>query len=401
MIYTMMAIRPLAALWAVLAPTSLALAGPVGLSPGHVPAAAIDLAVMPGLDFASIHAQDAHRDAVGQPLRIAIPNECSITPATRGTWEHLEDGRMMWRLRVHSPGASHLNFGFDHIDLPDSAALTIYSFDGLDITRTHTSDDLSGGEWWSRVVLSDEVVIEVTVDAPQRDAVESGLHLTSINEGYRGLGAAPYRGSSESCNVDVVCAIGDAWWDEIPSVGVYTVQGFWTCTGFMVNNTAQDQRPLFMTADHCGINNGNDQSVVIYWNHQNSYCRTPGSGDSGGSGDGHYQHVSSGTTFRADNSYYDATLVELNTPPTASWGITYAGWSRSDMATNGAGIHHPESAEKAHQFPRRHQQHGAVLAGQLGRWSYGPGIERIAAVRLKSSGHRPTVLRQFLLLERQ
>ncbi len=360
-------IRSLAALIAVLAPAIL-MAGPAGLSHGHVPAAAIDLVVMPGIDLPSINAQDDRRDAMGLPLRVAIPNECSITPATRGTWEHLANDRMMWRLRVHSPGAAHLNFGFEHIELPHSASLTIYSLDGLDVTDTYVRGDLPVGQWWTRVILSDDVVIEVTVDSQQYADVKNGLRLSWINEGYRGLGAAPHRGSSESCNIDVVCEMGDTWWDEIPSVGVYTVQGSWTCTGVMVNNTAEDQRPLFMTSDQCGINNGNDQSVVIYWNHQNSYCRTPGSGDSGGSGDGHLQHVSSGTTFLADNSFYDATIVELNTAPSASWGVTFAGWSRTNMPSNGAGIHHPECAEKRISFPDT-----TSGAGQYWRVNWGDG----------------------------
>ena len=40
------------------------------------------------------------------------------------------------------------------------------------------------------------------------------------------------------------------------------------------NNTARDKRPYFVTAAHCGISTANAASLVVYWNYQNSTCRT-------------------------------------------------------------------------------------------------------------------------------
>ena len=65
---------------------------------------------------------------------------------------------------------------------------------------------------------------------------------------------------------------------------MYTINGSLTCSGTMLNNTFEDETPYFLTAEHCGITTGNDQSVVVYWNHQNSFCRTGNA--SGNNGDG-------------------------------------------------------------------------------------------------------------------
>ncbi len=346
---------------------------PHGLMAGHLPLEAVQLVAMPGPDYDALLKDDAKRARQGLPLRFAAPNAVTMSPATHGTWEHLSQGSMMWRLRVLSEGAAHLNFGFDRFDLPPSAELSIYGIDGWDVMRPLTAaDNPRGGGFWTRVIHADEVVIEVSLDAKDRDALRDGLLLTSINEGYRGFDDPPFRGASESCNIDVVCPEGDPWANEIPSVGVYTLQGWWTCTGFMVNNTAEDQRPLFMTADHCGITNGNDSSLVVYWNHQNSYCRTPGSGDSGGPGDGTFSHYTSGCSFLDDDQYYDSTLVVLDSAPDPAWGVTYAGWSRSNSASNGAGIHHPEVAEKRISFPD-------VTANEGQYWRVNWGQGRTAA----------------------
>ena len=129
------------------------------------------------------------------------------------------------------------------------------------------------------------------------------------------------------------------------------LNGYLTCSGVMMNNTAQDQTPYFLTANHCGVTNGSDSSIVVYWNHQNSYCRTPGSGDSGGNGNGNFNQFTSGSTMRATRSYSDFTLTELSSNPNAAWGVTYSGWSRAGSASLGAGIHHPEAAEKRISFP--------------------------------------------------
>ncbi len=49
------------------------------------------------------------------------------------------------------------------------------------------------------------------------------------------------------------------------------------CSGSLVNDTANDRRMYFMTANHCSITSANAGSLVAYWNYKNSFCRTPGS----------------------------------------------------------------------------------------------------------------------------
>ncbi|MDP7028759.1 MAG: hypothetical protein QF733_00895 [Phycisphaerales bacterium] len=327
-------------------------AGSAVAARGHLPLEAVHLLRVSDVDHQAIAAEDAARDQQGLPLRFAVPNEVSATPHSHGSWASLPGERLLWQLRVFAEGSAHLNLGFDQFELPRSAVAHVSSIDGLDGIGPLTAADAgSEGGFWTPIVLGEEILIEIAIDRKDRAALEDGLRLTWVNAGYRGLGAAPQRGQSESCNIDVACSEADAWRDEIASVGVYTVQGSWTCTGFMVNNTAEDERPLFMTADHCGIRPNNDHTVVVYWNHENSYCREPGSGDSGGVGDGPLSAYTTGCTRLVGNSTYDTMLVELSSPPDPSWGVSFAGWSRSNSAANGAGIHHPECAEKRISFP--------------------------------------------------
>jgi len=172
----------------------------------------------------------------------------------------------------------------------------------------------------------------------------------SVNSGYRPLGGADIlAGKSGSCNYDVVCPEGSGWENEISASGAYTINGTATCSGSMINNTGGND--YFLTADHCGISSGNDQSVVIFWNYQNSTCRTPGSAASGGPGNGSLTQFNSGTIFRDGAGASDYTIVELEEAINPSFMVARAGWDRSgDNATSAVGIHHPGVEEKRISF---------------------------------------------------
>jgi len=243
--------------------------------------------------------------------------------------------------------------GFGKYTMPQSGSMTVMNVTTDFQIRPFTVDDNKDhGELWTPIIPGVEAVIEIIVDTSEKRLVSKNIELAWINAGYRGFKELEGRGSSGSCNIDVVCSQGDDWWNEIPSVGVYTLSGWLTCTGAMINNTAEDHKPYFLTANHCGVTSSSDSTIVVYWNYQNSYCRTPGSGDSGGSGNGSFSQFTSGSTMRATRSYTDFTLTELSSSPNPNWGITFSGWSRSSSTNGvGAGIHHPSTAEKRISFP--------------------------------------------------
>ena len=324
----------------------------VGTANTTLPKDVIPQISVSNLNYASLFEADREREQAGQAPQFAVPFEQSITPLTNGIWERLDLETQRWSLRVNCSNALSMNVGFARFNMPASGSMTIRSTNGDFRIRPFTADDNKlHGQLWTPIVPGGEVLIEITVRNEERQLVVKGIELTSINAGYRWIHDAAGRGSSESCNIDVVCPEGDAWWNEIPSVGVYTLNGYLTCTGVMMNNTAQDQTPYFLTANHCGVTSSSDSSIVVYWNHQNSYCRAPGSSDSGGNGNGTFNQFTSGSTMRATRSYTDFTLTELSSNPDPSYGITYSGWSRASSASLGAGIHHPEAAEKRISFP--------------------------------------------------
>jgi hypothetical protein len=307
------------------------------------------------LDLLALGEEDVARDRLGLPPRFAVPEKVAITTANHGTWEKLGDGQWLWRLRVLGrEGTTSLNLGFTRFKMPPHGRLLIYSADGRQVVRPFTAaDNADHGQLWTPVVLTDDLIVELTVPRSEKRAVE--LTLGWINQGYRGFGTLPglaYE-KSGSCNLDVACLDpGDTWRQQMRSVAVISTGGSTFCTGSLLNDTAGDRKMYFITANHCGITSSNAASLVTYWNYQNSFCRTPGSAASGQPGDGTLTQFNTGSSFRATSAPSDFTLVELSSAASPAFNVFWAGWDRStgnfacSPTTPCAGIHHPNTDEK-------------------------------------------------------
>ncbi len=297
------------------------------------------------LDLAAVAQEDVQREQDGLPPRYAIPELVSMSPFNSGALELVNDETLVWRLRIAAPLATSINLGFGQYHMPEGGQLMLYSSDRSLVLRPFTAaDNKSHGELWTPLIPSDEIVVELTLPVELFDDNRLQLELTQIGYGYRGFGSKG-DGSQESgsCNIDVVCSDGDDWREEIPSVAVFSTGGSTFCTGFMVNNTANDRTPFFMTANHCGIGSGNAASLVVFWNYETSTC--------GGSPNGQLNQFQTGSTHLASRSASDFTLLQLDDDPDTAWGVTFAGWDRTGADAPGAiAIHHPNTDEKAISF---------------------------------------------------
>ena len=303
--------------------------------------AAVRTLVVPMPSLAGLADEDARRDEQGEPWRFAVPNDVHATPAADGVWERLADGSRRWTLDVESPGALTLNLGFTVFWLPRGATLALRPLGQAEPAFTFgENDNADHGQLWTPVVPGDALVVELTIPAGTR--VEPLLELGFVGSGYRGLGESP-AAKSGLCNVDVVCPEGDAWRAEISAIGLISINGSLVCSGALVNDTAYDGKPYFLTANHCSITGPAAPSVVIYWNYQSPVC--------GQHGGGTFTQFTSGSTLRASWAGSDFTLLELDNMPDPAYGVTYAGWNRSPTPpTSAVGIHHPNGDEKSISF---------------------------------------------------
>ncbi|MBX3725836.1 MAG: hypothetical protein KF823_07960 [Xanthomonadales bacterium] len=362
------------------------------------------------LDITQLAEEDAFNEAMGQPPRFAIAHPELLNVAHSADWEQSGDASI-WRLRVKAANAVSVNFGFTRFRLPEGAALYLYSADRSQLAGPYTAAHNNvHDELWTPIIAGDEVIVELNVPTERRPAVQ--LELGSINQGYRGFGDAVKEylqpdldldaggkqckdggGRSGACNQDVAClSDGDPWNEPRRSVGAYSRSGTFACSGSLVNNTANDRRPLFMTATHC-INAAQAPSIVVYWNYEWPSCRRPGAAGGTSTNPPNPATSSSGGTWLAatvnpfsgggctvGSQCSDMTLIELNNAPNPDWNLFWSGWDRrppptacaqgAPNTTDGlcASIHHPGVHEKRITFVAQDIQVGNIAAATGVHW---------------------------------
>ncbi|MFN9755605.1 MAG: trypsin-like serine peptidase [Planctomycetota bacterium] len=331
---------------AVVVPLAAQGIDPIGrIHPKAGPLTAVPVLTLPAIDRAALSVEDARRRANGDPARYAVPFPTAANPDTHGLWEALDPTWSLWRQRIAGPAASHVTLGVQQYARPAGARMMVYASNYQDVVRPFDSGDHQpGGEFWTPVVQTSEIVCEVYVPTALRPQVQ--LQLAQVGSGYRffnfGDDAIGGIDPAGACNVDVACSQGAAFPLEIPAIAAMSSNGSIFCTGSMINNTASDGKNYFLTAFHCGVTSANAASLVCYWNYQRATC---------GSGSGPLTQFTSGAPGRPGYSPSDFTLVELNSAPNLAWGITHAGWNRGTAApTSSTAIHHPSGDVKKISF---------------------------------------------------
>lgn len=298
-------------------------------------------------DLEEIRRRDELRARLGRVLHFAAPRPLDVDPWRHGTWlVDEEDGVPTWRLRLVSDGATSLSLVFDRFRLPPGASLTLGV--GGEYLPPLTSADADGEPLFTPPVLGSRIDLVLRLRAGHPEDLESlDLHLSRLHHGYAGFG----NGSSSPCRVDVACLAGESGFSGGPpaaedgparSVGLVLVEGVRYCTGFLVNNSAEDGRPLLITAEHCGITERNASSVVLLWNYRRSSCAGPSATRLP------TDQFQVGAEIRAVHRETDLALLELDAEPDPAWGLVWAGWDRSDDPPRSAMvIHHPEAGAQS------------------------------------------------------
>ncbi|MFN7118505.1 MAG: T9SS type A sorting domain-containing protein [Saprospiraceae bacterium] len=294
----------------------------------------------------------------------AIPLE--LTPFTHGTWEVLPNGNALWRLRIHSRSAYSLNLGFSQYYMPPGGSLLLYAPNGQEILGPFTpSDNEAHEQLWTPLLDGDEMVLEVQIPVEKKGKLQ--LQLQTVNHDFMDFSAIV----AGACHLDVACSAANGWGivdkyrDAIQSVAAYGFNGTAFCTGFLINNTQNDCKPYFMTANHCGVTADNAPSVVVFWNYENSTCRDMRPPMGGFLGDGNQDTYNTGAIFRAAYALTDVTLLELDDPLADTAEYFFAGWNLSEDLPKDtvALIHHPGGEEKRASFSFQGVYNGAWGSG--------------------------------------
>ena len=324
---------------------------PASFSHPVKPIEAVDVILTKDVNLTAVRLEDKERERRGGPYRFAVSQSAEVDVNTGGTWEQIDSKTRLWRFHIVSPLATSLSLGFTNYNMPPGGKLFIYSADGKKVLGPYTEHhNAKHHQLWTPLIFSDDIVVELTIPANEVENLK--LTLGAINHGYRSMPSSMPTvnnlAGSAPCQINVACPEGDGWRNQIRSVARYqvTIKNFgYFCTGTLINNTAQDDKPYFLTAFHCFDGNDHNEviedpngaaaSIVVYWNFQASTCYDTNEPDN---------QNQSGAYFRAAYSPSDFILVELDEIPPCAFDVYYAGWDHNDVApSSGVAIHHPQA----------------------------------------------------------
>ncbi|MDL2282613.1 PKD domain-containing protein, partial [Parabacteroides sp. OttesenSCG-928-G06] len=282
-----------------------------------------------------------------------------------GEWTTLSNGQQILRYTISAPGAIATLLTYKDFYIPEGGKLFIYNADQTQVLGAYTSrTNPSGGQFSTQLLSGDEFTLEyVSPYKTEENILVAVEHLPRINisgigYGYNYLETYDTRpqlraGESGKCMVDINCEEGDDWQVEKTGVAKSLTRiggasgGWYLCTGTLINNTAQDLTPFFLTASHCFTDNkGVDVSAEdllvaqYYFDYEYETCGS--------------------LTVRSDvktligsemlvripiEGASDGALLKLETQP--DWQVYFNGWDRTNTPlTSGVGIHHPQGDVK-------------------------------------------------------
>ncbi|MDR0367641.1 MAG: trypsin-like peptidase domain-containing protein [Bacteroidales bacterium] len=256
----------------------------------------------------------------------------NYTLENSGVWDTLPDGSRLWRLGIYSANAYSLNLVFDTFYIPAGSNLFIYTADKSFVRGSFTEENNNRwGNFATALFPNDEIVLEYYEPANNKGLGK--INLTTVVHGYKDFffKQGTYGSAVGNCHINVNCSEGNNFQLVKRAVALILSYGSALCTGTLINNTAQDGKPYFLTANHCL--GSNPSRWVFVFNYESSDCK-----------EDIQQPIYSynGATLVATHTHSDFALLLLNDTPAKEAMPYYVGWDRRNIAVAGtAGIHHP------------------------------------------------------------
>jgi len=337
---------------------------------------------MPAFDLQAVLEANAVNELnkVG-PYMFGFEHQVNYDMSNAGTWTTLANGDRVWRLKVISEGALSLNFVFSDFFIPEGGSLHLYNNDKSHVVGAYTAaNNNANNELGTGLLKGEEGIIEYY--EPKEVAGEGRLLMTMVVHGYRDINNFyTEKGLNDAggCNMDAICADGDDWRDEIRSVA-RIVNGGGVCTGTMLNNTAEDGTPYFLTANHCSPQSMG--SYVFQFKYESPTCGSQTASNSTNP-TGSLNEVN-GSVLRARQGDSDFGLLELNAIPANPY---YSGWDNSGAIPQTAtGIHHPSGDVKKLAFDDDVLQTATAMGSATGGTWQIEEWERLTTTEGGSSG---------------
>jgi len=313
---------------------------------------------LPNLDMRAIDQEDLkNEDFSNTPIRFGFAHDVNFDLSNSGTWQTTSDGGRLWNLRIYSPDALSLNLLYDKFWLPHGAKFFIYSEDKKQHIGAFTSDNNQGDRdsimgFATSFLFTNSIILEYY--EPKEVEDKGVISIIQVISGYRyiydvvGREQLRHNNTEFDCHNDINCIGGINFQSEKNAVA-YMVMGMYICTGALLNTTANDNRPVFLSADHCFNTSASTTQWIFYWNYEAPPCTGWMESQSPVAVNPAPNRSTVGAKILARRAETDFMLLELIGDPAMNSNIDvyYLGWDRTvSSRPSGFCIHHPRGAQK-------------------------------------------------------
>lgn len=278
--------------------------------------------------------------AKNESFQFAFPVPVKLNPENSGFWKRSGD-EMIWTIGIRSKNARSLNLILEPFQIPTGAYFYLYNSDLTIVRGAFGAGNNNPSCILPTVPLpGDKIILEYHIPVGAESI--GTLGISQVAHDYRGILVSDTKDGrynmSQSCNVDINCSEGADYEQEKRSVCRIIIRGTELCTGFLVNNTNQQNRALLVTAQHCIVTEDDAVKSVFVFGYESPWCAGP---------DGRVSHSISGSSVRSTNESIDFTLVELSSFPPYTYKPYLAGWDVTGaIPQKTVTIHHPQGDVK-------------------------------------------------------
>lgn len=269
-------------------------------------------------------------------LRFAHSFNVHFSPGSDGVWINSIKGFDIWKLKIRSEGAKSLSLIFDKFHLPGAARLFLFNEEKNHYLGAYTSFNNKASRKFAVSPVAGDI-ITIQYEIPSDSDKGDDFIISRVNHDFTGILKYNYRRPSGNlpgeCNIDINCDIGNDW-SNVKDAVCRIISGTEICTGTLLNNTAEDQKPYIISAAHCFDDPEEASTSVFTFNYESPYCAVI---------DGDPSNSISGAVMRAYSDSLDFALMELSLEPPPEFRPYYAGWDNSgNIPDSTTTIHHPE-----------------------------------------------------------
>lgn len=334
----------------------------------------------PSVNKDSLLAEDALNTEKNKPFRFGFNHYTAIDFRTASKTIETKDGKLSL-LQLYCPSAMSINIAFSRYYIPPGARMFIYNTNKDAIIGALTWKNVQDDRMLGCDLLPGESIC-IEYFEPNDADFKGEITIGRVTHGYRSLLPFVQKtfGASGSCNVNINCPVALPFSDQKRSVACIIENGNEACSGALVNNTAQDNKLYFLTANHClggaTPSNWSTSTWVYRFNWEAAACQNPASSPP-------TNQSISGSYLRAQNAGSDFALMELFGSAPTAYNLYLAGWDRTNTGADSVFcIHHPSGDIKKFSKaanPVTSSTYSGAQCWKIGQWT-------LAATEPGSSG---------------